>query len=192
MTKDTNYKFTIKDFCKYVLKCWPIIVICALLGGAAAVYSYKHQSTNFSSSATIMVYESDYEYTGSISPYAQISSILTSKEAYKAAGITVKEGSLDSVAIAEKATGILDLSDSSADGTKAKENLEFVIANAEKVIAKAYDDEKQYHVKVLNAAGEPVADSTKKDKLFSSALILAASVVIAIAIDFVAFNKKAA
>lgn len=192
MAKDTNYKFTIKDFCKYVLKCWPIIVICALLGGAAAVYSYKHQSTNFSSSATIMVYESDYEYTGSISPYAQISSILTSKEAYKAAGITVKEGSLDSVAIVENTTGIFSLSDSSADETKAKENLEFVIANAEKVIAKAYDDEKQYHVKVLNAAGEPAADSTKKDKLFSSGLILAASLVVAIIIDFIAFNKKAA
>ncbi len=192
MAKDTNYKFTIKDFCKYVLKCWPIIVICALLGGAAAVYSYKHQSTNFSSSATIMVYESDYEYTGSISPYAQISSILTSKEAYKAAGITVKEGSLDSVTIVENTTGILNLSDSSADETKAKENLEFVIANAEKVIAKAYDDEKQYHVKVLNAAGEPAADSTKKDKLFSSGLILAASLVVAIVIDFIAFNKKAA
>ena len=192
MTKDTNYKFTIKDFCKYVLKCWPIIVICTLLGGAAAVYSYKHQSTNFSSSATIMVYESDYEYTGSISPYAQISSILTSKEAYKAAGITVKEGSLDGVTIVEKTTGILNLSDSSADEAKAKENLEFVIANAEKVIAKAYDDEKQYHVKVLNAAGEPAADSTKKDKLFSSGLILAASLVVAIVIDFIAFNKKAA
>lgn len=192
MAKDTNYKFTIKDFCKYVLKCWPIIVICALLGGAAAVYSYKHQSTNFSSSATIMVYESDYEYTGSISPYAQISSILTSKEAYKAAGITVKEGSLDSVAIVEKTTGIFNLSDSSADETKAKENLEFVIANAEKVIAKAYDDEKQYHVKVLNVAGEPAADSTKKDKLFSSGLIFAASLVVAIIIDFIAFNKKAA
>lgn len=192
MAKDTNYKFTIKDFCKYVLRCWPIIVICALLGGAAAVYSYKHQSTNFSSSATIMVYESDYEYAGSISPYAQISSILTSKEAYKAAGITVKEGSLDSVTIVEKTTGILNLSDSSADETKAKENLEFVIANAEKVIAKAYDDEKQYRVKVLNAAGEPAADSTKKDKLFSSGLILAASLVVAIVIDFIAFNKKAA
>ncbi|GEM_PF-6151853 len=192
MAKDTNYKFTIKDFCKYVLKCWPIIVICALLGGAAAVYSYKHQSTSFSSSATIMVYESDYEYAGSISPYAQISSILTSKEAYKAAGITVKEGSLDGVTIVEKTTGILTLSDSSADETKVKENLEFVIANAEKVIAKAYDDEKQYHVKVLNAAGEPAADSTKKDKVFSSGLILAASLVVAIVIDFIAFNKKAA
>lgn len=192
MAKDTNYKFTIKDFCKYVLRCWPIIVICALLGGAAAIYSYKHQSTNFSSSATIMVYESNYEYTGSISPYTQISSILSSKEAYAAAGIEVKEDSLGSIEITEKSIGVFNLSDSNSDETKAKENLEFVVANAEKVIAKAYDNEKQYHVKVLKTAGEPTADSTKKDKIFSSALILAASIVVAIVIDFVAFNKKAA
>ncbi len=191
MAKDTNYKFTIKDFCKYVLRCWPIIAICALLGGAAAIYSYKHQSTNFSSSATIMVYESNYEYTGSISPYTQISSILTSKEAYKAAGIVVNEGSLDNIEITEKTTGVFTLSDSSSSETKAKENLDFVVANAEKVIAKTYDDKKQYHVKVLNAAGEPAADSTKKDKIFSSGLVLAASLVVAIVIDFIAFNKKA-
>ncbi len=192
MAKDTNYKFTIKDFCKYVLKCWPIIVVCALLGGAAAVYSYKHQSTNFSSSATIMVYESDYEYSGTISPFAQIPAILVSKEAYRNAGVTVEEGSLDSILVEEKAVGIFSLSDSSSDEMRAKENLEFVTTNAEKVIAKAYDDEKQYHVKVLNEAGQPAADSTKKDKLFSSALILAASIVVAIVIDFIAFNKKAA
>ena len=192
MTKDTNYKFTIKDFCKYVLKCWPIIVICALLGGAAAVYSYRHQSTNFSSSATIMVYESDYEYSGTISPFAQIPAILVSKEAYRNAGVTVEEGSLDSIKVEEKAVGVFNLSDSSADEAKAKENLDLVIANAEKVIAKAYNDEKQYHVRVLSAAGEPAVESSKKEKLFSSVLILAASIVVAIVIDFIAFNKKAA
>jgi hypothetical protein len=139
-----------------------------------------------------MVYESKYEYTGSISPYTQISSILSSKEAYAAAGVEVKEDSLGSIEITEKSIGVFHLSDSNSDETKAKENLEYVVANAEKVIAKAYDNEKQYHVKVLKAAGEPTADSTKKDKIFSSALILAASIVVAIVIDFVAFNKKAA
>lgn len=192
MAKETNYKFTIKDFCKYVFRCWPIVAICVLLGGAAAVYSYKHQSANFSSSATIMVYESDYEYSGSISPFVQIPSILVSNEAYENAGITVEEGSLDNITVEEKATGVFSLRDSSSDEAKAKKNIEFLIANAEKVIAKTYNDEKQYHVKVLNAAGEPTADSTKKDKLFSSALILAASLVAAIIIDFIAFNKKAA
>lgn len=191
MAKDTNYKFTIKDFCKYIFKCWPVVVICVLLGCALAVYSYKHQSANYTSSATIMVYDNSYEYNGDISPYVQISSILGSQEAYKAAGVNTENIDLGGITVKETTTGVYSISDSSADKKKAKENIEVVTKNAEKVIAKAYDDEKQYRVKILKEAGEPVADSTKKDKVFSSALIVAVSLFVALAIDFIAFNKKA-
>jgi len=192
MAKKADYKFTIKDFCKYVLKNCVLLVIFLAIGGGAAVYSYKHQSTDYSSSATIMVYDNSYEYSGSISPYVQIAAILGSEEAYEDAGVSIEDGDLASLAIEEKKTGVFDLLSSNPDEEKAKKSIELVTANAEKVIAKAYDNEKQYQVKVLSEASEPTVVSSKKDKILSAAIIVAASLVVAIAIDFILFNKKAA
>ena len=192
MAKEAEYKFAIKDFCKYVLKNWVLLIIFLAIGGVAAVYSYKHQSTNYSSSATIMVYDNSYEYSGSISPYVQIATILGSEEAYKDAGVSIEDGDLAGLEIEEKKTGVFDLLSSNPDEKKAKKSIEIATSNAEKVIAKAYDNEKQYRVKVLSEVSEPTVVSSKKDKILSAAIIVAASLIVAIAIDFMLFNKKAA
>ena len=189
--KNTNYKFTIKDFCKYVVKHWVILAICVAFGGLLAIYSYAHQSENYSSSATIMVHDNEYEFGGSISPYVQMVSILTSKNAYEDAGVEVDSISFDGLAIKEKATGVFEITDSNLSKENARNDLQLVIANAEKVISKAYDGEKHYRVTILSEPGEPQAEKTKKDKILSSAIILVVSILLAIVIDFVTFNKKA-
>lgn len=191
MSKNTNYKFTIKDFCRYVINCWPILAICAVVGGLLAIYSYEHQSENYTSSATIMVYDNEYKFGGSISPYVQIASILTSKSAYKEAGVKTDLISFEDLSIKEKAIGVLEVTDSNPSKEKAESELQLVIENAEKVISKAYNDEKRYRVTILSEPNKPVADKTQKDKILSVAIILVASVFLAIVIDFIAFNRKA-
>ncbi len=185
------HEYTIKDFCKYVFRNWFILAICLILGGLVAIYSYKHQSASYTSTAVIMVHDSDYEFSGTISPYVQIASILKSKEAFENANVDVNSIAFGDVLVNEKATGVFEISDSNPVEEKALDDLSIIIDNAEKVIAKAYDEEKQYKVTVLKKPGEPIADVTLKDKIFSSALIVAASLFLAVAIDFVAFSKKA-
>lgn len=191
MAKNETCEFTIKEFLKFIIKCWPILAICLVLGGALAVYSYKQQDINYSSSASILVHDNSYEFNGTISPYVQITAILQSKEMYEKAGVDVSDIEFGNIEISERSTGVFDLKDSSANREKAMHELSVIADNAEKVISKAYDGEKQYRVTSIKKPGEPVADKTQKDKLFSSALIVAISAFVAIAVDFVAFNKKA-
>ena len=190
MAKETH-EYTIRDFCKFVLKNWIILIACLVLGGLVAVYSYKHQSANYTSSAIILVHDNEYEYNGTISPYVQIASILKSKEAFEDAGINVGDTAFGDVLVNEKATGVFEITDSNPTEAKALSDLNMIVENSEKVIAKTYNDEKQYHVAVLKKPGEPVADVTTKDKILSFAVIMAAFVFLAIAIDFIAFSKKA-
>lgn len=190
MAKETR-EYTIKDFCKFIFKNWIILLACFVLGGLVAVYSYRHQSANYTSSAIILVHDNEYEYSGTISPYVQIASILKSKEAFENAGVDVEDIAFGDVLVNEKATGVFEITDSNPIEAKALSDLNAIVENSEKVIAETYNDEKQYHVTVLKKPGEPVVDITVKDKILSSVVIMVAFVFLAVAIDFVAFSKKA-
>jgi len=188
MTKEKKYEFKIVDFCKYVFAKWPILLCCLIIGACASLYSWKHQSASYESMAVILFHDK-IDTAGDGDEYDQILTILNSKESYLEAGAKEDEIAFDGIEVSGVATGVVKVIAMGESEGEALKKVEFVINNSEKTLNHIFT-ENSFESFVLTKPGEATAKGTKKEKLLSVAIIMMATVVLAIGIDFVGFNKK--
>lgn len=184
MTK--KYDFTIKDFCKYVFKKWWVLAIALVIGGCLSIYSWKNQDAIFTSDMILLVHD-EVDTAGDSDEYAQIASILSSKEAYLAAGIEEDDIKIDSVTITSEGKGVVNLIAKASDEETAFESLEFVYKNADKALNNLFDDN-EFKTTILKDKGAASVEGTKRDKLFSIVVIMGCLFVVALGIDFCRFR----
>ena len=90
MAKEKKPEFKMGGFCKYVLKKWPILLCCLIIGVCISAYSWKHQNLAYDAQTTLLLHDK-VDTAGDNDEYAQIVNILSSKEAYAKIGVDVKD-----------------------------------------------------------------------------------------------------
>lgn len=186
MTKDESREFTIKNFCKYVFNKWWVLVIALLIGGGLSVYSWRTQGAVYTSEMILLVHD-EVDTAGDSDEYAQIASILSSKEAYLAVGIEENDIRVDSVKITSEGRGIVNLVAAGDSEDVTFESLDFVYENSDKVLKNVFK-ENEFKTTILKDKGAASVEGTKRDKLLSVVIILGCFVVIALGIDFCRFR----
>lgn len=189
MAKNESQEFTIKNFCKYVFKKWWILAIALLIGGGLSVYSWKNQGAVFTSNMTLLVHD-EVDTAGDTDEYAQIASILGSKEAYLAAGIEEEDIKIDLVTVSSEGKGIVNLVAKGESEEEIFESLEFVRDNSDKVL-KSIFKENDFRTTVLKEKSAASVEGTKREKLLSVAIIMGCMCVVALGIDFYCFRAQA-
>lgn len=187
MAKNESQEFTIKNFCKYVFKKWWVLAIALLIGGGLSIYSWKNQGAVFTSDMTLLVHD-EVDTAGDTDEYAQIASILGSKEAYLAAGIEEEDIKIDLITVSSEGKGIVNLVAKGESEEETFESLEFVRDNSDKVLKNVFK-ENNFKTTVLKDKGAASVEGTKRDKLLSVAIIMCCFVVIALGIDFCCFKS---
>ena len=188
MAKEKKYEFKIKDFCKFILDQWPIMLCCLIMGACASVYSWKHQSLIYEAQATLLLHDK-VDTDGDSDEYSQIVNILSSKESYARAGVKVDDVNFGNINISGVTTGVVKIMASGNTEEEAKKGVDLVLGSAEKVLNSVFK-ENSFESVVLDKPNETVTSGTKKDKILSVAIIMVAAALFAVVLDFIAFSKR--
>lgn len=188
MAKEKKPEFKMGGFCKYVLKKWPILLCCLIIGVCISAYSWKHQNLAYDAQTTLLLHDK-VDTAGDNDEYAQIVNILSSKEAYAKIGVDVEDVDFDNIKVTGITTGIVKIEATGNSEEEAQQSVDFIVKNSEKVIDSIFK-ENDFETVVLEKPSESSVSGTKKDKILSVTVIMFAMVLLAITADFITFNKK--
>ena len=189
MVKKQKYKFTMKDFLKFAIGRWYVLVVFLGVGAIMAVFSWRTQEVTYSLETIVLVHDEE-DTAGDIDEYEQLTSVLSSKGAYENAGINDSEEKIAGVKITSGGgKGVLTLTATGASEEVIRENTKYIIDNAEIVLNKLYGKDR-FEVYTLRGGEDFAVKGAKRDKVFSAAIIMAAMVVVTLSIDFLGFRKR--
>lgn len=189
MVKKQKYKFTMKDFLKFAIGRWYVLVVFLGIGAIMSVFSWRTQEVTYSLETIVLVHDEE-DTAGDIDEYEQLTSVLSSKGAYENAGINDSKEKITGVKITSGGgKGVLTLTATGASEEVVRENTKYIIDNAEIVLNKLYGKDR-FEVYTLRGGEDSTVKGTKKDKVFSAAIIMAAMVVVTLSIDFLGFRKR--
>lgn len=189
MAKKQNYKFTMKDFLKFAIGRWYVLVVFLGIGAIMSVFSWRMQEVTYSLETTVLVHDKE-DTAGDIDEYEQLTNVLSSKGAYENAGINDSEEKITGVKITSGGgKGVLTLTATGASEEAVRGNTKYIINNAEIVLNKLYGKDR-FEVYTLRGGEDLTVKGAKRDKVFSVAIIMAAMVVATFSIDFLGFRKR--
>lgn len=189
MAEKRKYDFTMRDFLKYFLNNLIVLLICLALGGLLSAFSWKMQEVSYSLETTILVHDEEGA-AGDIDEYEQLSAVLSSKGAYENARIENADEKIGNVEIVSGGgKGVLILSATGESEEAVREKTAFVIKNAKTVLGELYGKDR-FSVYVLKDSDNLAVKGTKKDKIFSVAIIMMCAVITTLLIDFIGFKKR--
>ena len=189
MVKKKKYKFTMKDFLKFAIGRWHVLVVFLGVGAIMSVFSWRTQEVTYSLETVVLVHDEE-DTAGDIDEYEQLTSVLSSKGAYENAGINDSKEKITGVIITSGGgKGVLTLTATGASEEVVRENTKYIIDNAEIVLNKLYGKDR-FEVYTLKGGEDLTVKGTKRDKVFSAAIIMAAMVVVTLSIDFLGFRKR--
>lgn len=189
MAKKQNYKFTMKDFLKFAIGRWYVLVVFLSIGAIMSVFSWRTQEVTYSLETIVLVHDEE-DTAGDIDEYEQLTNVLSSKGAYENAGINDSEEKITGVKITSGGgKGVLTLTATGASEEAVRGNTKYIIDNAEIVLNKLYGKDR-FEVYTLRGGEDLTVKGAKRDKVFSAAIIMAAMVVVTLSIDFLGFRKR--
>ena len=187
MAKENSYSFSIKDFIKYTMRHWIMLILCLVVGGAVSAYSWKGHSLNYVNNITILVHD-ETDSSSDDDEYAQLVDVLMSKEVYLNIGLDEADIQLEGVTAQALSTGVIKLIVQADSEAKVEEKTNFVIDNSEKVLDSVFVNN-HFKTTVLSKDDNSVVTGTKKEKVFSVVVIMTCSVIVLCAINFLRFRK---
>jgi capsular polysaccharide biosynthesis protein len=98
------------------------------------------------------------------------------------------EADLEEYVVAEKPFGVFEIVATSNDSQKAIDTANTVMDKTSNVISAAYDDADNYQITVLERASEATPTIVTKNRIISTAIIVAGAFVLALVAVFVKFD----
>ena len=183
-----NAKFTLKNYFKELKKAWLLLVIFAIIGaGAGAFYSFK-KPVLYTANAKVLVNNSKIDNGAAMSPYAQITELLTSQNIVKNA--TGSDESLSGYQVAESPRGVFTITATASDADQAKKVANTVVESASSIMSIAFDDAEDYRVTIINYAEDAAPTVTAKTRVISIVIAAAAMLVLAAVVVFIKFDYR--
>ena len=173
-------QFTFKNYLKEIKKCWIFVIVVVILGAVGGAYYSFSKPTQYTASAKVSVYNPAVNNGPVSSPYAQIAELLMSSE--------LIEADLEEYVVAEKPFGVFEIVATSNDSQKAIDTANTVMDKTSNVISAAYDDADNYQITVLERASEATTTIVTKNRIISTAIIVAGAFVLALVAVFVKFD----
>lgn len=189
MAKLEAYKYSVKDYFKFIRKRWYVILIVLVLGSIIGYYlGFKKDATTYSSTATVIFYNNKAELNENNAAYNQFSSIIKSANIYKELKYQTEEYDFKGVEVLDS-KGVYTITTVSATPEMSTKTTDFIIKHAHEVIKNIYGENSGYNVALVSGPTSAEAIITTKDRLVSAAIVVVLAVFIAFAGLFISFNN---
>lgn len=186
MIKNSENKFTFKNYLKYLRKYWVLIVVFAVIGLIGSYIHISNSKVTYSANLKVMVYNAEVDQGAAVSPYAQFKEILTSE-------ILIEErvGLKDiasHIEVKESNRGVFIITDTESDAGTAVENIKKISENIRSLVDGVYSDADKYEITILQIDQQAVASTNLKKDIFMGIVATFAMVALAAVIIFIKFD----
>lgn len=186
MIKNSENKFTFKNYLKYLRKYWVLIVVFAAIGLIGSYIYISNLKVTYSANLKVMVYNAEVDQGAAVSPYVQFKEILTSD-------ILIEErvGLKDiasHIEVKESNRGVFTITDTESDAGTAVENIKKISENIRSLVDGVYSDADKYEITILQIDQQAAASTNLKKEIFMGVVATFAMVVLAAVIIFIKFD----
>ena len=186
MIKNSENKFTFKNYLKYLRKYWVLIVIFAVIGLIGSYIYISNSKVTYSANLKVMVYNAEVDQGAAVSPYVQFKEILTSD-------ILIEErvGLKDiasHIEVKESNRGVFIITDTESDAGTAVENIKKISENIRSLVDGVYSDADKYEITILQIDQQATASTNLKKDIFMGIVATFAMVALAAVIIFIKFD----
>lgn len=186
MIKNSENKFTFKNYLKYLRKYWVLIVVFAVIGLIGSYIYISNSKVTYSANLKVMVYNAEVDQGAAVSPYVQFKEILTSD-------ILIEEriGLKDiasHIEVKESNRGVFTITDTESDAGTAVENIKKISENIRSLVDGVYSDADKYEITILQIDQQAAASTNLKKDIFMGITATFAMVALAAVIIFIKFD----
>ena len=186
MIKNSENKFTFKNYLKYLRKYWVLIVVFAVIGLIGSYIYTSNSKVTYSANLKVMVYNAEVDQGAAVSPYVQFKEILTSD-------ILIEEriGLKDiasHIEVKESNRGVFTITDTESDAGTAVENIKKISENIRSLVDGVYSDADKYEITILQIDQQAAASTNLKKDIFMGITATFAMVALAAVIIFIKFD----
>ena len=186
MIKNSENKFTFKNYLKYLRKYWVLIVVFAVIGLIGSYIYISNSKVTYSANIKVMVYNAEVDQGAAVSPYVQFKEILTSD-------ILIEErvGLKDiasHIEVKESNRGVFTITDTESDAGTAVENIKKISENIRSLVDGVYSDADKYEITILQIDQQATASTNLKKDIFMGIVATFAMVALAAVIIFIKFD----
>jgi len=186
MIKNSENKFTFKNYLKYLRKYWVLIVVFAAIGLIGSYIYISNLKVTYSANLKVMVYNAEVDQGAAVSPYVQFKEILTSD-------ILIEErvGLKDiasHIEVKESNRGVFTITDTESDAGTAVENIKKISENIRSLVDGVYSDADKYEITILQIDQQAAASTNLKKEIFMGIVATFAMVALAAVIIFIKFD----
>lgn len=186
MIKNSENKFTFKNYLKYLRKYWVLIVVFAVIGLIGSYIYISNSKVTYSANLKVMVYNAEVDQGAAVSPYVQFKEILTSD-------ILIEEriGLKDiasHIEVKESNRGVFTITDTESDAGTAVENIKKISENIRSLVDGVYSDADKYEITILQIDQQAAASTNLKKDIFMGIVATFAMVALAAVIIFIKFD----
>jgi uncharacterized protein involved in exopolysaccharide biosynthesis len=186
MIKNSENKFTFKNYLKYLRKYWVLIVVFAVIGLIGSYIYISNSKVTYSANLKVMVYNAEVDQGAAVSPYVQFKEILTSD-------ILIEEriGLKDiasHIEVKESNRGVFTITDTESDADTAVENIKKISENIRSLVDGVYSDADKYEITILQIDQQAAASTNLKKDIFMGIVATFAMVALAAVIIFIKFD----
>jgi uncharacterized protein involved in exopolysaccharide biosynthesis len=186
MIKNSENKFTFKNYLKYLRKYWVLIVVFAVIGLIGSYIYISNSKVTYSANLKVMVYNAEVDQGAAVSPYVQFKEILTSD-------ILIEEriGLKDiasHIEVKESNRGVFTITDTESDAGTAVENIKKISENIRSLVDGVYSDADKYEITILQIDQQAAASTSLKKDIYMGIIATFAMVALAAVIIFIKFD----
>ena len=186
MIKNSENKFTFKNYLKYLRKYWVLIVVFAVIGLIGSYIYISNSKVTYSANLKVMVYNAEVDQGAAVSPYVQFKEILTSD-------ILIEErvGLKDiasHIEVKESNRGGFTITDTESEAGTAVENIKKISENIRSLVDGVYSDADKYEITILQIDQQAAASTNLKKDIFMGIVATFAMVALAAVIIFIKFD----
>ena len=186
MIKNSENKFTFKNYLKYLRKYWVLIVVFAVIGLIGSYIYISNSKVTYSANLKVMVYNAEVDQGAAVSPYVQFKEILTSDILIEERiGLKDIAGHIE---VKESNRGVFTITDTESDAGTAVENIKKISENIRSLVDGVYSDADKYEITILQIDQQAAASTNLKKDIFMGIVATFAMVALAAVIIFIKFD----
>ena len=183
-----NVKFTLRNYFKELKKAWLLLAIFAIIGAAGGAFYAFRKPVLYTASAKVLINNSKIDNGATVSPYAQITELLLSKEMVNQAN--TEELNLPTYTVVEAPRGVFVITATDADAERAKFGANTVLNSTDSILDLAFDDAEDYRTTVIEREEDAAPTVTMKNRIISIVVAAAAMLVLAAVVVFIKFDYR--
>ena len=186
MIKNSDNRFTFKNYLRYLKKYWLLIVIFAIIGAVGSFFYISNNKVTYSASLKVMIYNAEADQGATTSPYLQFKEILTSNILIEER-IGIKDVA-SHLEVKETNRGVFTITNTEDNPDTAVETIKKISENIRSLVDGVYSDAEKYEITVLQLDQQATPSTSMKKNLLMGAIATLAMIVLAAVIIFIKFD----